>query len=197
MEIKDKELLTSELEEFMLAAEVEQLKVKLADDMDGEKLLVKNKSDADFYLKQIAKLRQQKEEINDFVDAEIEREVKNYEAYREQSLRPLDGQIAFYEEALRTFALNEFEETGKKTIKLPNGSVTIRKQPPKFVYDDEQIIDFLQENNMDTYTKTKVEVNKKELKKYGAVNNDNQLIVDGKVVPGVIVIPQEDKVEVK
>ena len=32
---------------------------------------------------------------------------------------------------------------------------------------------------------------------YAIVNNNNELIIDGKVVPGVTVIPQEDKFEVK
>lgn len=195
--IETNELLMSELEEFMLASEIEELQVRLYSDSDDEKLMVKNKIDADFYLKQIAKLRQQKEEINNFVDGELERQVKKYEEYRQNRLNPLDAQIAFYEEGLRTFALNEYNESGKKSIKLPNGSISIRKQQPKYVYEDATVLEFLQENNLTDYIRTKSEVNKKDLKKIAAVNNDNQLILDGKIVPGVTVIPQEDKIEVK
>lgn len=198
MELNKDDLLMDELEQFMLAAEIEELKVKLAGDTEEDgTLLVKNKSDADFYLRQINKLKQQKEEINEFVDQEIERQLRLYQEYREDRIRPLDNQIAFYENALKTFAMNEYAETNKKTIKLPNGTLAIKKQQPKYVYNDEQVLEFLQENNYKDYIRTKAEVNKKDLKKNAIVNNNNELIIDGKVVPGVTVIPQEDKFEVK
>ena len=198
MELNKDDLLMDELEQFMLAAEIEELKVKLAGDTEEDgTLLVKNKSDADFYLRQINKLKQQKEEINEFVDQEIERQLRLYQEYREDRMRPLDNQIALYENALKTFAMNEYAETNKKTIKLPNGTLAIKKQQPKYVYNDEQVLEFLQENNYKDYIRTKAEVNKKDLKKNAIVNNNNELIIDGKVVPGVTVIPQEDKFEVK
>ena len=198
MELNKDDLLMDELEQFMLAAEIEELKVKLAGDTEEDgTLLVKNKSDADFYLRQINKLKQQKEEINEFVDQEIERQLRLYQEYREDRVRPLDNQIAFYENALKTFAMNEYAETNKKTIKLPNGTLAIKKQQPKYVYNDEQVLEFLQENNYKDYIRTKAEVNKKDLKKNAIVNNNNELVIDGKVVPGVTVIPQEDKFEVR
>ena len=198
MELNKDDLLMDELEQFMLAAEIEELKVKLAGDTEEDgTLLVKNKSDADFYLRQINKLKQQKEEINEFVDQEIERQLRLYQEYREDRMRPLDNQIAFYENALKTFAMNEYAETNKKTIKLPNGTLAIKKQQPKYIYNDEQVLEFLQENNYKDYIRTKAEVNKKDLKKNAIVNNNNELVIDGKVVPGVTVIPQEDKFEVR
>ena len=198
MELNKDDLLMDELEQFMLAAEIEELKVKLAGDTEEDgTLLVKNKSDADFYLRQINKLKKQKEEINEFVDQEIERQLRLYQEYRENRMRPLDNPIPFYENALKTFAMNEYAETNKKTIKLPNGTLAIKKQQPKYVYNDEQVLEFLQENNYKDYIRTKAEVNKKDLKKNAIVNNNNELIIDGKVVPGVVVIPQEDKFEVK
>ena len=195
---KDKdELFMDELEQFMLKAEVEELKVKLAEDVEEDgTLLVKNNSDADFYLRQINKLKEQKEEINKFVDQELERQMRLYQQYREDRMRPLDNQIAFYEEALRTFAMNEYAETNRKTIKLPNGTLSIRKQPPKYIYNDEEVLSFLKENNLNDYIRVKEEVNKKDLKKATQVNNNNQMIIDGKEVPGVVVVPQDDKFEV-
>ena len=195
---KDKdELFMDELEQFMLAAEIEELKVKLAEDIEDDgKLLVKNNSDAEFYLRQINKLKEQKEEINKFVDQELERQMRLYQQYREDRMRPLDNQIAFYEEALRTFAMNEYAETNRKTIKLPNGTLNIRKQPPKYIYSDEEVLNFLKENNLNDYIRVKEEVNKKDLKKATQINNNNQMIIDGKEVPGVVVVPQDDKFEV-
>ena len=195
---KDKdELFMDELEQFMLKAEVEELKVKLAEDVEEDgTLLVKNNSDADFYLRQINKLKEQKEEINKFVDQELERQMRLYQQYREDRMRPLDNQIAFYEEALKTFAMNEYNETNRKTIKLPNGTLSIRKQPPKYIYSDEEVLNFLKENNLNNYIRTKEEVNKKDLKKAAKITNNNQMVINGKEVPGVIVVPQDDKFEV-
>ena len=195
---KDKdELFMDELEQFMLKAEIEELKVKLAEDVEEDgTLLVKNNSDADFYLRQINKLKEQKEEINKFVDQELERQMRLYQQYREDRMRPLDNQIAFYEEALRTFAMNEYAETNKKTIKLPNGTLSIRKQPPKYIYNDEEVLSFLKENNLNDYIRVKEEVNKKDLKKATQINNNNQMMINGKEVPGVVVVPQDDKFEV-
>ena len=195
---KDKdELFMDELEQFMLKAEVEELKVKLAEDVEEDgTLLVKNNSDADFYLRQINKLKEQKEEINKFVDQELERQMRLYQQYREDRIRPLDNQIAFYEEALKTFAMNEYAETNKKTIKLPNGTLSIRKQPPKYIYNDEEVLSFLKENNLNDYIRVKEEVNKKDLKKATQINNNNQMMINGKEVPGVVVVPQDDKFEV-
>ena len=195
---KDKdELFMDELEQFMLAAEIEELKVKLAEDVEEDgTLLVKNNSDADFYLRQINKLKEQKEEINKFVDQELERQMRLYQQYREERMRPLDNQIAFYEEALRTFAMNEYAETNRKTIKLPNGTLSIRKQPPKYIYSDEEVLNFLKENNLNDYIRVKEEVNKKDLKKAAKITNNNQMMIDGKEVPGVVVVPQDDKFEV-
>ena len=195
---KDKdELFMDELEQFMLAAEIEELKVKLAEDVEEDgTLLVKNNSDADFYLRQINKLKEQKEEINKFVDQELERQMRLYQQYREDRMRPLDNQIAFYEEALKTFAMNEYAETNRKTIKLPNGTLSIRKQPPKYIYSDEEVLSFLKENNLKDYIRVKEEVNKKDLKKAAKITNNNQMMIDGKEVPGVVVVPQDDKFEV-
>ena len=195
---KDKdELFMDELEQFMLKAEVEELKVKLAEDVEEDgTLLVKNNSDADFYLRQINKLKEQKEEINKFVDQELERQMRLYQQYREDRMRPLDNQIAFYEEALRTFAMNEYAETNRKTIKLPNGTLSIRKQPPKYIYNDEEVLSFLKENNLNDYIRVKEEVNKKDLKKATQINNNNQIMINGKEIPGVVVVPQDDKFEV-
>ena len=192
------EFLIDDLEEFMLQAEIQELGVKLAGDMeDDEKLLVRNKTDADFYIKMIAKLRAQKEEINEFVDKEIERQLNMYEEYRKERMKPLDNQIAFYENALKTFAMNELESTGKKTIKLPNGTLSIKKQQPKYIYNDEEVLEYLQQNNLEHLIRTKKELDKKELKKAATLNNNNELVIDDKVVPGAMAVPQEDKFEVK
>ena len=118
----------SELERIMLMAEAEELNISDIESEDG--ILIRNNSDADFYIKLINRFRREIDEINEFVDAELERQVRLYESYREERLRPIENQIRFYEEALRTYTMNELADSNRKSIKLPNGTLAIRKQQP-------------------------------------------------------------------
>lgn len=187
----------SELEEFMLLAEAEELDINIDDEEQG--IVIRNNTDADFYIKLINKLRQDKEELNAFIDAELERQVQLYERFREERNRPIDHQITFYEEALRTYTMNELADSNRKSIKLPNGTLAVRKQQPVYSYDEEAVMEFLKENELEQYitTKTTESLNKKDIKKDFMVNNNNQLVINNQIVPGTSVEFREDKFEVK
>lgn len=187
----------SELERIMLMAEAEELNISDIESEDG--ILIRNNSDADFYIKLINRFRREMEEINEFVDAELERQVRLYESYREERLRPIENQIKFYEEALRTYTMNELADSNRKSIKLPNGTLAIRKQQPSYNYNEEEVMQFLKENELEQYitTKTTESLNKKDIKKDFIVNNNNQLVYNNKIVPGASVEFKDDKFEVK
>ena len=187
----------SELERIMLMAEAEELNIS---DIESEDvILIRNNSDADFYIKLINRFRREIDEINEFVDAELERQVRLYESYREERLRPIENQIRFYEEALRTYTMNELADSNRKSIKLPNGTLAIRKQQPSYNYNEEEVMQFLKENELEQYitTKTTESLNKKDIKKDFIVNNNNQLVYNNKIVPGASVEFKDDKFEVK
>lgn len=187
----------SELERIMLMAEAEELNINDIESEDG--ILIRNNSDADFYIKLINRFRREIDEINEFVDAELERQVRLYESYREERLRPIENQIRFYEEALRTYTMNELADSNRKSIKLPNGTLAIRKQQPSYNYNEEEVMQFLKENELEQYitTKTTESLNKKDIKKDFIVNNNNQLVYNNKIVPGASVEFKDDKFEVK
>ena len=181
----------------MLMAEAEELNISDIESEDG--ILIRNNSDADFYIKLINRFRREIDEINEFVDAELERQVRLYESYREERLRPIENQIRFYEEALRTYTMNELADSNRKSIKLPNGTLAIRKQQPSYNYNEEEVMQFLKENELEQYitTKTTESLNKKDIKKDFIVNNNNQLVYNNKIVPGASVEFKDDKFEVK
>lgn len=187
---------TTELEEFMLMAEAEELNININ---ESDEILIRNNSDADFYIKLINKLRQEIDQLNEFVDAELERQVRLYESFRAERLRPIMTQIQFYEEALRTYTMNELADSNKRSIKLPNGTLAVRKQQPAYTYDEEVVMQFLKENELEQYitTKTTESLNKKDIKKDFMVNNNNQLVINNQIVPGASVEFKEDKFEVK
>lgn len=187
----------SELKRIILMAEAEELNINDIESEDG--ILIRNNTEADFYIKLINRLRQEAQEINEFVDAELERQVRLYEGYRAERLSPIENQIKFYEEALRTYTMNELADSNKRSIKLPNGTLAIRKQQPSYNYDEEEVMRYLKENELEQYitVKTTESLNKKEIKKDFVVNNNNQLVFNNKVIPGTSVEFKDDKFEVK
>lgn len=193
--INENELL-EDINDILIQADIEELNVRLASDMNDDELLVPDKESANFYLKMINQIKAEQEQINDFTDNLIKKEVEKYEQYRMDRLKPLESKIAFYTYGLESFMRNENQESGVKTIKLPEGTLAIKKQQPKFMYDDTTIVDYLKSDKSLGCIKTKYEVDKKELKKAGTVIN-GKLYINGKEVPGVSVTPQDDKFEVR
>ena len=120
--------------------------------------------EADEVLSQISDL---KEKIN---AAESERDtfIEIYQAKIARANEQCDAktvrvrqEIALLEESLRRFAADNLPE-GKKSISLPSGNLSFRKQAPKFFFGDkevsgnnEQLIEFCKAN-LPEYVKTKV-----------------------------------------
>lgn len=103
-------------------------------------------------------------------------------------------EIALLEESLRRFAADNLPE-GKKSISLPSGKLSFRKQPPKFFFDDlqevsgydQRLIDFCKDNAPE-FLKTKVteSANWAELKKRLILCGDHVCFADtGEILEGV------------
>lgn len=195
--INEKEFLES-MEAFLMEAEQEELNIQSTEDIEQHGLNINNKNSANFFLKQVKKLRNEIEEINNYTNAEIKRIVDKHEEYRRECIRPLENQAQFLESALMSFMLNEHEENNKKSIKLPEGTLALKKQQPKYIYKDDEVIEFLEKKKMNDFLRKKetVELNKKDLKKAAKIQN-GKMYIDGVEIPGTEVIEQADKFEVK
>lgn len=195
--IDEKEFLES-MEAFLMEAEKEELNIQSTEDIEQHGLNINNKNSANFFLKQVKKLRNEIEEINNYTNAEIKRIVDKHEDYRRECIRPLENQAQFLENALMSFMLNEHEETNKKSIKLPEGTLALKKQQPKYIYRDDEVIEFLEKKKLNDFLRKKetVELNKKDLKKAAKIQ-DGKMYIDGIEIPGTEVIEQADKFEVK
>lgn len=192
----NKDEFLEDINDILIQADIEELNVRLASDMNDETLTVPDKESANFYLKMINQLQEEKDQINEFTDELIKKDVEKYEQYRQDRLKPLDSKIEFYKNGLETFMRSEYEASGKKTLKLPEGTLSIRKQQPNYVYNDDAILEYLKINNKDDFINIKYTVNKKDLKKAGTVIGTS-LYIDGKEVPGVLITEQEDKFDIK
>ena len=94
----------------------------------------------------------------------------------------------------------EYEKTNKKTLKLPNGTLAIKKQQIHYEYMDEEIITWAEmyypELVKTTIPEPKKSIDKKELKKLAIVDNGT-VIIDGMVVQGVYAEERPDKFDLK
>lgn len=111
---------------------------------------------------------------------------------REVSKRLL--QLEYYKEMLHAFADKELEGSKQKSVSLIAGKIGYRKEAPKFEYDDEKLLKYLQDNRMEMYLRPQPpKANKAQLRKDGEVKHDG-IFLGGKKIPGVTVYQKKDDV---
>ncbi len=180
------------------AIKEEEEKALDIDYQEEDNELIKNQAQANYFCKVVAELREEKNKKNELIDQEIQRIKNHYEQFRLKQNNEIDRKIEFLERCLKSFAIKELEGSKKKSIKLPYGTLSFKKQQDKYEYSEELIMDWLKNNNYTKYinTKTIESVDKKALKKESHVCN-GYLFIDNNKVDGVTVTKQDDKFEIK
>lgn len=180
------------------AIKEEEEKALDIDYQEEDNELIKNQAQANYFCKVVAELREEKNKKNELIDQEIQRIKNHYEQFRLKQNNEIDKKIEFLERCLKSFAIKELEGSKKKSIKLPYGTLSFKKQQDKYEYSEELIMDWLKNNNYTKYinTKTIESVDKKALKKESHVCN-GYLFIDNNKVDGVTVTKQDDKFEIK
>lgn len=151
---------------------------------------------ADWALRMIAQKEQKKQELNDFIQSEMDK----LEAYQAQEQKKLDDEIDRMQGYLSAYALQKRENDPEfKSQNLPNGRIRFVKQQPKYHYDDKVLLESLKKAERSDLIKIKESPDKATLKKV-FVPNDGKLIDPdtGEVVEGVTIEEREEafKVEV-
>lgn len=180
------------------AIKEEEEKALDIDYQEEDNELIKNQAQANYFCKVVAELREEKNKKNELIDQEIQRIKNHYEQFRLKQNNEIDKKIEFLERCLKSFAIKELEGSKKKSIKLPYGTLSFKKQQDKYEYSEELIMDWLKNNSYTKYinTKTIESVDKKALKKESHVCN-GYLFIDNNKVDGVTVTKQDDKFEIK
>lgn len=159
-----------------------------------EKFVVDNDHKANWALKKIRKLEEEKAKNKDFAEQEIA-EIKEWLAAENKTL---DNKIDFFEALLTEYALNLKEKDEEfKTKSLPAGKLQFRKQRAKWKYDQEQLLASVKEMGLDELVKTKQSVNKRELKKKIEVKDGKAInAVTGEIIEGIQVINRGEKFKI-
>jgi hypothetical protein len=182
----------SRLHDFMDDQEIQEMKIE-----NPETFKIASRDQANYFLKKLKDLHNEKAKIGSAADFEIKKTTDSVNKWRTKEIGKLQNDEDYITGLLNEFTLAELQDSSKKSISLPYGSLGFKKQQPKFEYDDAVLLAFLKSHiNQLVTVKTVESPNKVELKKMADIK-DGGLYLDGVQVLGVTVQNQEDKFEVK
>ena len=188
----------NELNEFMKEEEAKQLNIQQD---ENNNYLINDRAQANYFINLSKQCDNDIESLKEFVAQERERYLNNLQKFEEQQIESINKKKEYYNRALEDFMRRELDATGKKTLKLPNGTLSIKKQQPHYNYvSEEEMLLWMETNHPElvkiTRPEPKISVDKKELKKRAIIDN-GALILDGSEVPGVNISEVDDVFSLK
>lgn len=153
--------------------------------------------------RRIAYFEEKKAEINSIIEKQIAPfllKIEKIKEWGEQAKVEFDEKQTHYSNHLEMFLRQEVAkqlEAGKKpkkTISLPYGKIALKAQQPKFEKNEAELFQYAKESG---FIRVKEETNWAELKKACVVAGGKMYDFDGVEVPGVTVIEQPEKFELK
>ncbi len=186
------------LNESISKMEAEELNINVTGDEKSDREMIQNPQQANYFCKVVNELREERAKTEELINQELERVQREYEAYKTKEFNRIDGQIQYFSGLLESYATKELQNSKKRSIKLPHGTLSIKKQQDKYDYDEDAILECLKKNKQDKFIKVQTveTVNKKDLKKEGFSHN-GKLYLDNIEVKGVVITAQPDKFEIK
>lgn len=187
-----------DLNESISKMEAEELNINVTGNEESDREMIQSPQQANYFCKVVNELREERAKTEELINQELERVQREYEAYKTKEFNRIDGQIQYFSGLLESYATKELQNSKKRSIKLPHGTLSIKKQQDKYDYDEDAIIECLKKNKQDKFIKVQTveTVNKKDLKKEGFSHN-GKLYLDNIEVKGVVITAQPDKFEVK
>ena len=185
-----------DLNEFLVEQEVSDLGINIED----EEFRLLNEEQANFMLRRVGEIRLEQDKLNAECDRNIQAHADRVNLYRENKASGLSSAISYFTTMLEDFARNDTASTGKKSCKLAYGTLQFRKVAPKFVYNDVDLKEFVEnsENGLVDYinTTTVTKVDKARLKK-AVVVEEGVAYINGKAIDGIEVEPEDIKFDLK
>ena len=198
-EEKNKELTFDEQSSLMndLLADIEsQQDVAMsANILDNPEAMTRE--EAEYMTKKYVAIMKENEEAETAAANYLEKEKARVNNWLEKIKKNNQFLLDIYGGALEMYTKAQLEETGKKSIKLIEGTLSFRKNRDKYEYDEEVLRKSLTDNHIDTFfEEVEPKIKKAELKKAATVKN-NKLYINDTLIDGVTITPQEDVFSVK
>lgn len=127
----------------------------------------------------------------------------HYEKLFEQVAKKCDGTVARMEAMLEGYLGMQHSKGyaivtkgGQIKYKLPQGTLVLKPQAPKFDVNDELLVPWLKQNDPEL-VKVEEKADWNTLKKKVTVSGEGVITTDAELVPGVTVTPREDVFKVE
>lgn len=145
-------------------------------------------------LRKMAAIEAKKNEVNKLAMAEMHR----IEEYKNKEIEKLDRDNEYFQGLIGAYASAQRINDPKFKAKTPYGSVSYRKQQPKWHYNDDELVGWLEANQANELIRVKKEPAKTEIKKLFIPTETGQVVdPDGQLVAGINVEYRSDELVVK
>ena len=185
----------ADLQEFLNDQEAIALDIN-----ESNEYLINDRHQANYFVKLSKQCEDDINDIKQFVEEERKRLNAILDDYLLDQVQGVERRKKFYDDALEAYIHRELDGTTKRSMKLPHGTIALKKQQPHYVYSDEAIIEWAQAECPDivktTVPEPKISIDKKKLKEVGTIM-DGLLYIDGIEVPGVQVEIRDDAFSIK
>lgn len=157
-----------------------------------EKFKIDNLEAANWAFRKLAAVERKRKEIQEIAQKEIER----IKAWEEQEIGNLDNSKEFFKGLLTEYFVRQRELDPKFKLSTPYGRVSSRKQQPKWIYEDEKVLNWLKENDTELI-RIKEEIDKVELKKKYQIVGNTVVTEDGEIIEGITIEERPDSINIK
>jgi hypothetical protein len=165
-------------------------------DPEPKGFVIDNEGQADWALRKISQSKKRMKELQNVAEEEIHK----IETWLLGELAKEEKSIGFFTNLLDVYHWQLYQQDPKrfKSLKLPNGVIKRVKTQPTFERDDEELLRFLEQRNMENLINRTVTPKWGDFKKQLIVSgNVCVLPITGEIVEGVKVIPNEEKFKVE
>lgn len=155
------------------------------------------REEAEYFTKKYIEAANEIKEAEEVAKQYMEQQQEKVNNWLEKIKKNNQFLLDIYGGALEMYTKAQLEETGKKSIKLIQGTLSFRKSRDKYEYDEGVLRKSLTDNHIDTFfEEVEPKIKKAELKKAATVKN-NKLYINDTLIDGVTITPQEDVFSVK
>lgn len=155
------------------------------------------REEAEYFTKKYIEAANEIKEAEEVAKQYMEQQQEKVNNWLEKIKKNNQFLLDIYGGALEMYTKAQLEETGKKSIKLIQGTLSFRKSRDKYEYDEDVLRKSLTDNHIDTFfEEVEPKIKKAELKKAATVKN-NKLYINDTLIDGVTITPQEDVFSIK
>lgn len=175
--------------------ELNKMEIQEVEDMDKEERKGFEIGNIELCNWAFRKIKAYENEIKQ-IDELADREIKRIEDWRKKESQKAEGQINFFEGAITEYFIKMRKKNPEYKVNTPYGQVSIRKQQPKWHYDDTKILNWLRKNKPEMI-EIQEKFNKNDIKQSFKVVGDKVVDKNGEIVEGVKIEERADKINIK